>query len=171
MLKAGVIILLFAAASTATAQVTSSYTDITDKSCKKLKADEENGILYSAECPGVAGFKLNLLEGDLRQTVNIVAPKKKLHELNLWYIFPGYSAVGQKAEWLVKDKKPFALILRVNVAEDPQDVEKRTSYLVVAKLTEKEICVTETIKPTSTQNADARKAAERSGSRPCWTRN
>jgi hypothetical protein len=170
MLRLAFIAFLLSAAGVADAQVTSSYTDIAENSCKKLKADEENGILYEAECPGVAGFKLNLLEGDLRQTINIVDPKKKLHELGLWYVFPGYSAVGQKAEWLVKDKKPFALILRVNVAEDPQDLEKRTSYLVVAKITEKEVCVTETIKPNATQNADARKAADRSGSRPCWSR-
>jgi hypothetical protein len=88
--------------------------------------------------------------------------------LNLWRIGGGgFSSVGEQAEWRMKGKTPVALIVRFNVSEDPEDPNRRTSYLVVAKITKNEICVTEALKPTRSHNYEARKAADKSATRPC----
>jgi hypothetical protein len=64
-------------------------------------------------------------------------------------------------------KTPIALIFRFNASEDPENAGKHTSYLVVAKVSKDEICVTDVIKPGRNQNLDARKAADTSATRPC----
>ncbi|HMS10026.1 MAG TPA: hypothetical protein PKE66_11115, partial [Pyrinomonadaceae bacterium] len=60
------------AASAISAQVTSRYTDLDDQKCKTLELDEEGGGSYKGECAGVGGYKLHVLEGDLRQSVDII---------------------------------------------------------------------------------------------------
>ena len=67
----------------------------------------------------------------------------------------------------MRGKTPIALIFRFNVNEDPENAEKHTSYLVVAKVTRNEICVTDVLKPGLNQNLDARKEADSSATRPC----
>lgn len=161
------IVCLLFAASTAQAQIKSVYTDLSDSKCKTLESTDDEGGSYRGECPGTAGYKLELLEGDLRQSVNIIEPSKRKRELRFWELFGGFSSVGPKAEWRVKNKKPIAVIIRLNVSEDPENSAKTTSYLIVAKITETEACVTDTLKPTRSQNAEARRAADRSADRPC----
>ncbi len=161
------LIVLLLAVFVADAQVSSVYTDLDDRKCRTLEVQEDEGGSYKGECKGVGGFKLQVIEGDLRQTINIIAPEGEEHQLRLWEHFTAFSAVGPRAEWRVKAKKPFALIFRFNVSEDPVDSSKITSYLVVAKITADLACVTEVIKPSKTQNAEARRAAERSTTTPC----
>ncbi len=151
----------------ATAQNTSVYTHLTEKKCKTLKSFPDEGGSYLGECPGVGGYKLHLLEGDLRQSINIIDPKRKKTELSLWNISGGFSSLGEQAEWRMKGKTPVALIVRFNVSEVPEDSSKITSYLVVIKITKDEICVTEALKPTRSHNFEARRAADNSASRPC----
>ncbi|HLA95920.1 MAG TPA: hypothetical protein VK612_09380, partial [Pyrinomonadaceae bacterium] len=121
-------------------------------------------------CPGVGGYKLELIEGDLRQSIIVIDPKKKEHNLKFWEIFGGFSAVGDKAEWRTKNGKPIAVIIRLNVAANPEDSDKRVSYLLVAKITASETCVTDVIKPSRTQNAEARKTADAPANAPCYKR-
>ena len=115
----------------------------------------------------VGGYKLHVVEGDLRQSINVIAPGGKEHELRLWEHFGAFSAVGPKAEWRMKGRSPFALIFRFNVSENPEDSSKTTSYLIVAKVSPSLACVTEIIKPSRNQNAEARRAADRSATVPC----
>ncbi|MBK9162455.1 MAG: hypothetical protein IPM21_00800 [Acidobacteria bacterium] len=147
--------------------MTSRYTDLDDRKCKTLDLDEEGGGSYKGECAGVGGYKLHVLEGDLRQSVNVIAPGGKEHQLRLWEHFGAFSAVGPKAEWRMKGKTPLALIFRFNVSEDVEDASKTTSYLIVAKVSPMLACVTEIIRPSRTQNADARKAADRAANTQC----
>jgi hypothetical protein len=149
------------------AQITSKYTDLIDTKCKSLESDPDDGELYSGECPGIAGYKLNLIEGDLRQTINVMDPKAEKHQLRFWEFFGGFSSVGSKAEWRMKGKTPFALIVRLNVSEDPEDSTKITSYLIVAKITQDFACITDIIKPSRMQNVEARKAADKSVNIAC----
>lgn len=158
-------------AAVADAQVKSVYTDLADTKCKTLELTEDEGGSYKGECKGVGGYKLWLIEGDLRQTIIIVDPKGTEHNLKFWEIFGGFSAVGDKAEWRTKNGKPNSLIVRLNVSEDPENSDKRTSYLIVAKITPAETCVVSVIKPSRTQNAEARKAADISGKTPCRVSN
>ncbi|MEO8001192.1 MAG: hypothetical protein ABI644_04905, partial [Arenimonas sp.] len=67
--------------STAFAETKSLYTGLTAKDCKASKQPVEDG--YIGMCSGVAGYTLELLEGDLRQTVNVIALDKKKYELEL----------------------------------------------------------------------------------------
>jgi hypothetical protein len=160
-----VIAVLFCAS--AHAQNKSVYTSVSEKVCKALKASDDEGSSYEGECPGVAGYKLRLLEGDLRQSIDIVTPDKKTHQLAFWNISSAFSYIGDRVEWRMRGKTPIALIARFNAGEDPENAEKRTSYLIVSKITKDEVCVTDVIKPSPTQNTAARKAADLAESRRC----
>ncbi len=149
------------------AQVSTVYTDLDAEKCKTLELQEDEGGWYKGECKGVGGYKLHVMEGDLRQTINVIAPNGEEHKLRLGEHFSAFSAVGPRAEWRVKAKKPYALIFRFNVSENPEDPSENTSYLIVAKITDNLACVTDVIKPSKTQNADARRAADRSSTIPC----
>ena len=149
------------------AQIKSQYTRVSEKACKTLRTDPDEGAEYEGECPGVGGYKLRLLEGDLRQSLDVLTPAKKTHQLAFWNISSAFSHIGDRVEWRVKGKTPIALIARFNASEDPEKPDKHTSYLVVSKITKNEICVTDVIKPSQTQNEEARKAADSSASRPC----
>lgn len=89
-----------------TAQVKSVYTPLSDTKCKTLESNPDEGGSYVGECEGVGGYKLHVIEGDLRQTVNVIAPGGKKFELRLWDQFGGFSAVGPRAEWRVKGSTP-----------------------------------------------------------------
>jgi hypothetical protein len=157
--------LLFATA--VSAQVTSRYTGLSEKVCRELKVSDEDGASYEGECPGVGGYKLRLLEGDLRQSIDVVTPAKKTYQLAFWNISSAFSYVGDKAEWRMKGRNPIALIVRFNASEDPEDPEKKTSYLIIAKITKQEVCVTDVLKPSPSQNEQARRTADLAPSRPC----
>lgn len=155
--------------TSAGAQVTSRYTDLSDTKCKTLESNPDEGGSYLGECPGVAGYKLHLIEGDLRQTIDVVAPGGKKFELGFWRFFGGFSAVGEKAEWRMRGRRPMALIVRLNVNENPEAPEKRNSYLLVAKISATRACVTDIVRPRRSQNAEARRLADRSAGKPCRT--
>lgn len=151
----------------------SVYTDLADDKCKTLELNADEGGDYRGECDGVGGFKLEVIEGDLRQTINVIFPNGKKSELDLTSnVSSAFSAVGDKAEWRVtgkgKNVKPYALIIRYNANENPEKPEERTSYLVVTKITEDSACITDVIKPTSDQNKKAQKAADESANKPCY---
>ncbi|MGH8105962.1 MAG: hypothetical protein ACREO2_06570 [Arenimonas sp.] len=147
-------------------QMKSVYTGVGEKDCKTLDPADEEG--YSGICPGVAGYTLELLEGDLRQTINVIAPDKKKFELELWSnVSSGFSHVGTKVEWRMKGKVPVALIMRYNASENPEDSSKLTSYLVVVKLSKTDVCIVDILKPSKTQNIDARKLADNPAKRVC----
>lgn len=161
------VIFLLSACLTIGAQVTSVYTDLDDEKCKTLELTEDEGGLYKGECKGVAGYKLHVIEGDLRQTITVVDPKGTEHPLEFWNLTGAFSSLGSKAEWRMRGKMPIALIVRLNVSENPEDASKIKGYLVVAKITPDGICVTDFLAPTRSHNYEARRAADRSASRPC----
>ena len=155
-------------------QVTSVYTPLADKKCKTLESSAEDAGFYRGLCSGTAGFKLELLEGDLRQTINVIAPNRKKFELNLWTnVSSAFSFVGDKAEWRVVTKKgkvtPVALIVRFNASENTEKPDQTTSYLVVSKITASEICVTDIVRNSSDANAKARELADGAAKKSCRT--
>lgn len=160
--------LAFFATSTLAQKVTSVYTNLDDKNCKTLESDSSGAGSYRGRCPGIGGYKLDLLEGDIRQTINVIAPSKKTFELNFWGYYGGFSSVGPKAEWRMKGTTPIALIVRFIVA-NAEDSTKNTSYLMVSKITKSEICVTDVVNPSKTQNAEAQKLADEAATKPCKT--
>jgi hypothetical protein len=156
--------LLFSSA--AFGQTKSLYTGLTAKDCKASKEPVEDG--YVGICPGLAGYTLELVEGDLRQTVNVITPDKKKHELELWSnVSSGFSSIGAKAEWRMQGKTPLALIMRFNASENPEDSSKITSYLVVVKISKADVCIIDILRPSKTQNIDARRLADTPAKRVC----
>ncbi len=151
----------------AAGQNRSVYTSLSEKACRALKLTSDEGGSYLGECPGVGGYKLQLLEGDLRQSINVIDPKRRKTELNLWNISGGFSSVGPTAEWRINAKVPIALIVRFNVSENPEEPSRTTSYLVVAKITKDSICITSALRPTRSHNYEARRTADAAASRPC----
>jgi hypothetical protein len=159
--------LLSLSGSLSAAQNRSLYSSLDVKQCRTLKTETTGAGDYEGRCRGVAGYSLLLLEGDLRQNVIVVTPKGARHSLDLWDVVSGgFSYLGPRAEWRMK-QKPVALILRYNASEDPEHPNRKTSYLVVAKITPDEICVTDKIAPGSEANADARAAADNAATKPC----
>lgn len=147
-------------------KTTSVYTNLNDKTCKVLKSDSSGTGSFHGRCTGIGGYKLDVLEGDIRQTINVIAPNKKTFELNFWGYFGNFSSVGEKAEWRMKGKTPIALIVRFKVS-NAEDSSKITSYLMVSKITKDDICVTDVVNPGKTQNVEAQKLADSANTKPC----
>jgi hypothetical protein len=157
----------------ATAQTRQSvYTNLDDKHCRTLKSDASEAGEYLGRCTGIAGYTLLLAEGDLRQNITVVTPRKVEHSLELWSVVSSaFSSLGPKAEWRVTKQKnkvtPVAMIVRYNASEDTLNPDKTTSYLVVTKITSKEICVTDRINPGPNANEEARRLADEATTKPC----
>jgi opacity protein-like surface antigen len=165
---------VLATAVTASAQANQSvYTNLDVKSCKTLEIDNSGSGGSVQQCPGVAGYKLRVLEGDLRQTVVVIRPNGSKNNLDLWTLVGGggFSSVGAKAEWRMKQQNgkptPVALIIRFNVSTASGDSSKVTSYLTVAKITPQQICLTDSVNPSPNANEEARRLADSAATRPC----
>ena len=152
------------------APITYQYTDISDRACRKLTVlpAEEDSATFA--CPGVAGYRLVLEVGDLRENLRVVGPDRRDHDLELWTIVAqGFSGLGRTAEWRLTKGRPFAIIVRYNVSENPDDSSVLTSYLVVARLSTTSTCVTHKVGPGPNQNAQARRFADASAKARCLT--
>ncbi len=152
--------------SSALSQNTSVYTSTKTSACRTVLSSSEGTGSYIGECRGVAGYKVRLIEGDIRQTLDIVAPDRKKFELNFWSIFSSFSSIGEKIEWRLRKGVPVALIARYNVA-DPEGVKPSTSYLMVSKIGRTAACVTDVVSPGQKQNEEARRLADVAGGKPC----
>ncbi|HEY2846322.1 MAG TPA: hypothetical protein VGI80_00805 [Pyrinomonadaceae bacterium] len=148
----------------ALAQNTSVYTRTA--SCKTIESSSKEGGYYRGRCAGVGGYKLELEEGDIRQTLNVITPGKKKFKLNFWQYNGNFSYVGDKLEWRLRKGVPVALIARFNTS-DSDNSEKTHSFLVVSKVGRKESCVIEIIDPVAKQNEKARASADAAPGKPC----
>ena len=151
------------------ATLTSVYTDLTDKACKTLESDSSGSGWYKGQCQGINGYKLILTEADIRQSIDVITPKGKSFPLDLINnVSLHFSTVGKKAEWrIAANKQPVALILRYNANEDAADPAKLTSYLVVTKVTDKLVCITDIVKPQPNANEIARQLADQAPAKAC----
>ena len=165
--------LVFAGLTSASAQSNRSvYSSLEEKRCRKIKSPNVDEDDYEIRCRGAAGYTLVVTEGDLRQNITVVTPKGVEHSLDLWDVVSGgFSYVGPRAEWRLVNKRPIAFIIRYNASEDPEKPDKKTSYLVVTKITATEICVTDKITPSASANEVARRAANTATTRPCLKQN
>jgi hypothetical protein len=151
--------------------IESVYTNLAHDSCKTIEEDKESGFSVQ-KCAGVAGYSLLVEDADPRQSITVVTPDGRRHPLDYWQVITtAFSTVGDKAEWRVEREgakaRPIALIVRVYANEDPDSIERRTSYLAVAKITPKKICVTAKVKGGATANEEARRAADSSAEKSC----
>ena len=131
--RLAIILLVSSSAFAQKPKIESVYTNLDAKSCKTLESETEGTGWYRGECKGVGEYKLQVTEGDLRQSVDVVARNKSKYELDLpGHVSGGFSSVGAKAEWRVsrrgKTVTPIALIVRFNASENPEDSSVITSY-------------------------------------------
>jgi hypothetical protein len=152
---------------TAAAQIKSVYTSVQTKACRTIESTAEEGGFYRGICPGVGGYKVELTEGDIRQTLNVITPAKKNFHLKFTEYYGSFSTVGQKLEWRVKGGVPIALIARYNVADPTGERSTDTSYLMVSKISKAMSCVVDIIQPGRSQNEAARRSADTALSLPC----
>lgn len=145
----------------------SSHTSIAQKDCRTLESDNLGSI---QECESFAGMKVTVIEGDIRQSITLARDDKK-YELSFWNtISYGFSSLGLELEWRYLHNQfdnPVGVIVRLDVNEDEEDSEKVTSYLVVSKITEKEICVVGKVAPQSSQHEVARAMVEKADEMEC----
>ena len=165
-LTLSIAIVLFTFTASALAQNASVYTSTKTGACRTISSNPNEAGSYEGECPGVGGYKVRLIEGDIRQTINIITPAKKKFELNFWSFYSGFSAIGEKIEWRTKKGVPVALIARYNVA-GADDSGKSTSYLMISKISKTESCVVDVIMPGAKQNEEARVSADKASTMPC----
>lgn len=140
------------------------YTSLKD--CPVLESNAEEAGYFLSECLGKAGYKLRVIESDLRQTVEVVSPGGQATALDLAAVTGGgFSRLGDTVEWrgVTRDGAlvPDALILRHAVVTDPEG-KNEVSYLVAVKLTETP-CAIAKIPPGPGQNEKARAAADEGG--------
>lgn len=158
--------LVFVFSVAAFAQNKSVYTDLAAEKCKTADVDKGMPGNYSGKCKGVGGYDLEVYLDDERNSVGVVLPSKKTIGLDFWNYFGNFSALGEKAEWRMKGKKPVALIVRLNVS-DNGDEKPPTSYLIVSKISASRACVTDIVKPGKNQNAQAQDLADKASAKQC----
>lgn len=148
----------------------SRYSSLAPSDCRTLSVDQESES-STQRCPGLGGYSLLVEEGDLRQSLTVVAPGGQRSALNLWT--GGFSHLGERAEWRGELRAgrfvPTALIVRLTESVDPARPERVRSSLVVAKLGATS-CLSARIPPGPQMNALARAAADRAAVQPCLKR-
>lgn len=159
-------LVIFAGDSIAQQNIGSVYTDISDEACVKHIDDESTGA-FTMTCPGIHGFRLQVLNDDERSSISIVTPDNLVFPLNYWDVVTrGFSTLGTRVEWRVGyaggKAIPVAVIVRVN-AIDQSDPEhpKRLPLLAVAKISGDAACVTRAVNAlTPDANKQARRFAD-----------
>jgi hypothetical protein len=149
----------------------SSYTSLSEASCRTIAADESE-ITTKQHCPGFGPWGVIVTETDLRQSITLTRDGKE-YPLAFWRtVSPAWSILGEVAEWRYissSPDSPFAMIVRLNLSENPAAPDVMTSYLVISKLSETGICVVGKVPPVEggQQNRLARDIADKALTRPC----
>jgi hypothetical protein len=149
------------------AQAASRYTSIDPARCRLIERNIEEGGWSRHACGGVAGYRLEISDSDLRQDIVLIAPNGRRSELDLSTIVAkgAFNSLGKTAEWRGTGAKPVALIVRLNVAQGPEPTRPDMkpppdiSNLVVARLAPS-ACVVAVVPPGPGQNDRARRIAD-----------
>lgn len=141
----------------------SVFTSLRTADCKVIERTSEEGGWLRQLCPGVAGYGLELTEGDLRQNLLVDRPGGAKDNLSVPGLAGGggFSALGPTAEWRGPPAEPFAprtLTVRFNVQQAPPPA-KDTSYLIVVRLAAP-ACAVAVMPPGPGQSDGARAIAD-----------
>lgn len=145
----------------------SSYTSIDQKDCHTLESDNLGSI---QECESFADMKVTVIEGDVRQSITLTRNERQ-YELKFWNMLSsGFSALGLELEWRYKHNQfdsPLGLIVNLEVNEDEENMEAMSSYLIVSKIREEDICIVSKVPPQKDQHLAAQKILESPDELPC----
>ena len=149
----------------------SSYSPIDEASCTTLFVDQ-HGISSTQRCPAFGSWGVIVQEGDLRQSITLERDGKAW-PLDFWRtVSPAWSYLGKVIEWRHErgnPGNPVAMIVRLDVSENPVEPDRTTSYLVVSRIGESAVCVVGRIAPQKdgSQNLKAREMADFAAALPC----
>ena len=137
------------------------YTSLEPSACRLIERNTEGGGYSRSACAGVSGYRVEVVESDLRQDVVVIAPDGRRSELQLSSIVAkgAFNAVGKTAEWRGPAASPAALIVRFNVTPGAEPSRPDISNLVVARLAPP-ACVVAVVPAGPDQNATARRIAD-----------
>lgn len=142
-----IIVVLVLAPGLAAAADESLYTLIDETHCKVVSQDEETGDV-TRRCPGVADYKLLVIESDDRASITLITPAGREVPLDFWSVVtPTFSSLGPTVEWRTKRRNGksdvVGLIVRVNTFNQ-SDVTRPQPYsvLVTVRVTSHHGCVT-----------------------------
>ena len=148
-------------------QYTRSYTSIDEKDCMTLDSDDLGSI---QECEPFEEIGVKVVEGDIRQSITLTYHNRE-YILNFQStVSTGFSTLGTQIEWRHekgKAEKVKGMIVRLDVNDDPEDLDKITSYLVVSKITPKDVCVVGKILFQPKQDELARAMLDSKEELPC----
>jgi hypothetical protein len=165
LILAGLVTAALPTGQAAAAPQRTSQCTRTDK-CRQVELNEDEGGWSVQACPGLAGYRLRVTEGDLRQDVVVELPGGGERRLALAETTGsgGFSSIGAVVEWRGPGSNrafhPDALILRYAVVEDQEHPEQPTSYLLTVSLANRRPCVTAKVPPGPAQNERARAIAD-----------
>lgn len=148
----------------------SVVTSIAEGRCTTLEVHPETGG-STQECPGIAGYRVLVLDDDARMSITLRSADGAEHPLNLWgTITSGFSSLGDSLEWRVRGAgegaAPTALVVEVRANESPEDPERVTVYRAVAKVGPGESCVTDKLAGAATRD-EVLRAADAAPGKPC----
>lgn len=140
----------------------SQFSSIDPTKCKLLEENIEEGGWSRRLCDGLAGYKLELTDSDLRQDIIVIPASAQRSGLGLTEIVANgaFNALGKTAEWRGADPAdPDALIVRLGVAADPEGRKPDISNLIVARL-KPSACIVAVVPPGAGQNERAQAIAD-----------
>lgn len=97
------------AAPAAAQTLSSRYTMLDLRRCRMLETIPE-GESVRRRCPGLAGIKLFVNEGDGRSEIDAGFDDGE------WESLPAFNTVGDRIEWRLSGGRPFAIIYRLRTA-------------------------------------------------------
>ncbi|CAA6808341.1 MAG: Unknown protein [uncultured Sulfurovum sp.] len=146
---------------------TSTYTSIDEKECITLDSDNSGSV---QECESFQDIGVKVIEGDIRQSI-ILTRNEKEYDLAFYStVSPAFSSLGLKIEWRHEQgnsKNLRGIIVRFEASDDYENEDKVSSYLVVSKITNNEICVVARVSPQKRQNEIARSILDAKKALPC----
>ncbi len=137
-------------------------TSIDPAKCDLITRLTEEAGYSRHRCFGVAGYRVEVVESDLRQNLELIRPDGTTTSLNLPSLVAGggFSSLSETAEWRGPDpRRPRTLTVRYGVNEDPDPAVAPRSYLVVIRLASP-ACVVARIAPGPRQSEEARAVAD-----------
>lgn len=144
----------------------SRYTSLKSADCRTTESNIEEGGYVRQECPGLAGYGVQVVEADGRLNLLLRAPGAAEHvSLRLpEQSGGGFSRLGEQLEWRGEGEgaafKPQAAIVRHMVVQDASEPSRETSNLMVISLGQGGPCLAQVVPPGADQNATARAAAD-----------
>ena len=146
---------------------TSSYTSIEQKDCTTLDSDNMGSV---QECESFLDIGVKVIESDIRQSIILIRNEKEYDLAFSSTVSPAFSSLGLKVEWRHEQgnsENLKGMIVRFDVSDDPENIEKVSSYLIVSKIIKDEICVVAKIFPQKQQNEIAREILDTEEELPC----